>query len=213
MEFILNLLEFNLKVPYQVVFAFLSLFVVVLWGSLVYYVWLDSSVYFPAKFSQVFFSVMTLIFGFGGLLVYLLYRGNSMEQRKTVQIENELFLRDAWLCSRCLKTVLSSERYCVNCGLPTKKKCEGCGNFNRPDNKYCQSCGRMFPSQKTKITVFEKEGVTLNLPVFQERLKSFWEKFRLELKNPRNFKFEPLAVSFIRKNDTNNNQTQNSEDK
>ena len=133
-----------------------------------------------------------------------------MEQRQFAQIEEELFLREAWLCPRCSKTVMNAERHCVSCGLPTKKKCEGCGGFNRPQNSHCQSCGERFPSQKTELSVVKDEELS-TLLTLQGRLGPFLKKFRSELKNPRNFKFEPTMFAFIKKRFPNYFQSQDSE--
>lgn len=155
MEFILNLLEFNLRIPYHVIFLLIGLFFVLLWLSIIYFVFIDSKVYFPKTFPRLFFVSMTVAFGFGGLLMYLLYRGNAIDGG-SICAENSFLQADVLMCPACVNIVPDGHRYCANCGVPVRRKCKSCGEFSSVQNKYCPFCGKKSPaSKKSAISVTE----------------------------------------------------------
>lgn len=221
MEPILNLLEFNTKIQYPVIFTLLGVYFLLLWGSLVVYVWKNSRLYCGSgsSFPRGFFILITILFGFGGLLIYFLFRGDSVEQERLFSIEEGLLQREYWLCPECSATVTDSEHFCVNCGFATKKKCKGCGDFNQLENKYCRSCGQRFLLiQINDIPAFDRDYTRTSMT--RKKLDELSKKLRSEMKNLRNFKMEPSLASLfkqkrsknskIRQKRSKNNKTQKS---
>ena len=211
MDFILNLLEFNAKIQYPVIFTFLGVYGLLLWGSLVVYVWRSSMLYSgsSSNFPRGFFILTTVLFGFGGLLIYFLFRGNSIEQERVSRIENGLLQREVWLCPKCSETVMNGEHFCVNCGSVTRKKCESCGSSNQLDSKYCQSCGERFPFVQINDVSIPDHDYMRTLEV-RKKLDEFLQTVRLEMKNPRNFKIEPSIASLLKRKYSKSNKTQES---
>ncbi|MBR0483856.1 MAG: zinc ribbon domain-containing protein [Oscillospiraceae bacterium] len=54
-----------------------------------------------------------------------------------------------WVCPRCGTTNKSSNRGCVECGLPKGSwRCPRCNKGNPPDARYCMKCDNPKPNYR-----------------------------------------------------------------
>ncbi len=153
-----------MEIPYLLVFAILAMGVVFLWISLVIWVWFDSNKYFQSFVFRFFFAFTTLVFGFIGLIVYLLFRYSRLENNGAIQGESELESLGIHLCSRCNAANSIENHFCRKCGFRLQKKCKGCNSYVGVEDSFCFECGAALkkevysPVQKNKVENFAQLG-------------------------------------------------------
>lgn len=141
MNLFVDLIEFNMEIPYILVFAIIAMGVILLWISLVIWVWLDSKRYFESGIFRFFFSFLTLIFGFIGLVIYFLFRFSKLEKSETDFDSLDSIGLGVNVCSECGNVNSIENRFCSNCGFRLQKKCKNCNNYINVYDNFCSGCG------------------------------------------------------------------------
>lgn len=178
MDFLLNLLEFNLRVPFEQIFVIVGLYLFILWISFAIWVWLNSKQYSESTVLRVFFLISTVIFGPGGVFLYLLLR-NYIAEESTQQ---DMYLEGVSLCKECGRPSFQDDVYCPWCGGHKLVRCKNCKSDNILGIDNCVKCGtaliEKFPFENKK----KKFGFKLKIPTFPRfkipsiRLKKFFYK-------------------------------------
>ena len=161
MTYILDLIEYNSEIPYRVVFALLSAGFAFLWLSLFIWVWTDSKIYFKSFFVRFFFSAATLLLGFIGLLVYLLFRlSRTADADYPSQSDLELLSLGLVSCHGCNSHCHIDDQFCSKCGYRLMKRCKGCSNYVRINDVFCSECGltlKKISKNQTQKELVEKK--------------------------------------------------------
>jgi RNA polymerase subunit RPABC4/transcription elongation factor Spt4 len=117
----------------QVVVALAGAFLFAFWISLVIWTFNDIRSRTHDVLAWVLASLMVLIFGPVGLLIYFLLRPReTLHDMYERQLEQEALLQE-----------LEAQRACPNCGRPTEPDFRLCPYCRTPLKRACQDCGRL----------------------------------------------------------------------
>jgi len=141
MEFILDLIEVNTKVPYQILFGLIILGLLFLWISLPFWVWLDSSRYFKKTIPRLLFCVLTILFGFIGIIIYLLFRFVRSDNINSLNYKEELMALGITVCPSCSRQNFLENKFCSSCGNKLHRNCKKCGEEIFRYDLFCPKCG------------------------------------------------------------------------
>lgn len=179
MELLLELIEYNAEISYRAVFALVGVGFLFLWLSLVIWVWADSGVFFKSYVYRLFFTVNTLLFGFVGLIVYLLFRFSSLNKVDTDQEHMDLFGMGLVSCPDCESLNPLENYYCVNCGKKLQSRCPDCNYYVRLGDSFCADCGASLESDKSSSESVEKYAILRYIrDVFSKITKLFLSIFK-----------------------------------
>jgi RNA polymerase subunit RPABC4/transcription elongation factor Spt4 len=129
----------------QVILAFTGAFVIALWLSLIIWTFKDARSRSRDVFSILLATLMVVIFGPLGLLLYFLLRPNTtLAELYERSLEEEALLQDLEerpRCSGCSRQVHESWIICPDCHTTLKKTCRHCENRLDLAWTVCPVCG------------------------------------------------------------------------
>ena len=129
----------------QVILAFTGAFIIALWLSLIIWTFKDSRSRSRDVFSILLATLMVVIFGPLGLLLYFLLRPNTtLAELYERSLEEEALLQDLEerpRCSGCSRQVHESWILCPDCHTTLKKVCSHCENKLELVWTVCPFCG------------------------------------------------------------------------
>ena len=129
--------------------AFISAFTVALWASLIIWTFRDMRWRSRDIFAQLLASLVVLIFGPLGLLIYLILRPQeSLGETYARTLEEEALLQDIEeqpVCPECKHRVEPDFILCPACHTELRKACPHCGRLLLLRWDICPYCGEPCP--------------------------------------------------------------------
>lgn len=118
---------------------------VAFWLGLVVWTWRDIRNRSSDIFAAILASLLVLLFGPIGVLLYLLLRPRqTLAEQYDRALEEEALLREieqAPNCSHCGRPVHADWQFCPYCEHELKQPCVNCGRLLDPSWKRCPHCG------------------------------------------------------------------------
>lgn len=129
----------------QVLFAFISAFGVALWLSLIVWTFRDARSRSRDAFAILLATLMVVIFGPLGLLIYFLLRPQvTLAELYERSLEEEALLQDLEerpRCSGCSRAVENHWIVCPDCHTQLKRICQNCDEKLNLRWNICPNCG------------------------------------------------------------------------
>jgi RNA polymerase subunit RPABC4/transcription elongation factor Spt4 len=142
--------------------AFLSAFVVALWISLVIWTFRDMRARVRDAFAQLLASLMVLVLGPLGVVLYLILRPReTLAEKYERSLEEEALLQDIeerQICPGCKQSIEPDYVLCPICHTRLRRPCVHCGRLIHPRWSVCPYCAE---SQKPVPGVEAAARVTL----------------------------------------------------
>jgi len=131
--------------------AFVSAFIVAFWMSLVIWTFRDMRCRSRDIFAQLLASLVVLIFGPLGLLIYLILRPQeALAEAYARTLEEEALLQDIAeeepVCPECKHRIEAEFVICPACHTELRKACPHCGRLSLLRWDICPYCAEPFPS-------------------------------------------------------------------
>ena len=131
--------------------AFVGTFLVAFWMSLVIWTFRDMRLRSRDIFAQLLASLVVLIFGPLGLLIYLILRPQeTLAEAYARTLEEEALLQDVTeakpVCPECKHRIEPDFIICPACHTELRKACPHCGRLSLLRWDICPYCGEHFPS-------------------------------------------------------------------
>lgn len=160
--------------------AFVSAFIVAFWMSLVIWTFRDMRLRSRDIFAQLLASLVVLIFGPLGLLIYLILRPQeTLEEAYARTLEEEALLQDITeekpVCPECKHRIEPDFIICPACHTELRKACPHCGRLSLLRWDICPYCGEPFPSPP--------EPELIEAPLKLEAEPSLGEELALEVES------------------------------
>jgi len=130
--------------------AFISAFMAAFWMSLVIWTFRDMRLRSRDIFAQLLASLVVLIFGPLGLLIYLILRPQeTLAEAYARTLEEEALLQDIAeekpVCPECKHRIEPDFILCPVCHTELRKACPHCGRLSLLRWDICPYCGELFP--------------------------------------------------------------------
>ena len=130
--------------------AFISAFIAAFWMSLVIWSFRDMRSRSRDIFAQLLASLVVLIFGPLGLLIYLILRPQeTLAEAYARTLEEEALLQDITeekpVCPECKHRIEPDFIICPACHTELRKACPHCGRLSLLRWDICPYCGKPFP--------------------------------------------------------------------
>jgi len=129
----------------QVIIAFFAAFAVALWLSMIVWTFRDAKARSRDPFSILLATLMTVIFGPLGLLLYFLLRPKvTLAELYERSLEEEALLQDLEerpRCPGCSRVVENEWVVCPDCHTQLKRTCLNCGHSLHMRWNICPYCG------------------------------------------------------------------------
>ena len=129
----------------QVLFAFFAAFMVALWLSMIVWTFRDAKARSRDPFGILLGTLMVVIFGPLGLLLYILLRPKiTLAEQYERALEEEALLQDLEekpRCSGCSRVVENHWVVCPDCHTQLKRTCHQCGEKLNLRWNICPACG------------------------------------------------------------------------
>lgn len=131
--------------------AFVSAFIVAFWMSLIIWTFRDMRLRSRDIFAQLLASLVVLIFGPLGLLIYLILRPQeTLAEAYARTLEEEALLQDITeekpVCPECKHRIELDFILCPACHTELRKACPHCGRLSLLRWDICPYCGEPFPT-------------------------------------------------------------------
>jgi RNA polymerase subunit RPABC4/transcription elongation factor Spt4 len=132
--------------------AFVSAFTAAFWVSLVIWTFRDMRLRSRDIFAQLLASLVVLIFGPLGLLIYLILRPQeTLSEAYARTLEEEALLQDITeeqpVCSECKHRIEPDFIICPACHVELRKACPHCGRLSLIRWEICPYCAEPYPRQ------------------------------------------------------------------
>jgi RNA polymerase subunit RPABC4/transcription elongation factor Spt4 len=163
MQFPTELLN-QIAVALEVAVACLTALLVAFWIGLVIWTFRDIRARTRDVFAWLLATLLVLVTGPIGLLLYLLLRPReTLAQSYDRQLEEEALLRDITdrrACPSCQAVTEQDWLICPHCGAQLRRSCEECGRPLDLNWKVCPSCGTAVVKVKASLkpAVQEKQA-------------------------------------------------------
>ena len=159
----------NLGTILVAIVTFISAFIAALWMSLVIWTLRDMRLRSRDIFAQLLASLVVLIFGPLGLLIYLILRPQeTLAEAYARTLEEEALLQDLTeekpVCPECKHRIEPDFILCPACHTTLRKACPHCGRLSLLRWDICPYCGEPFPIPVEKEANLEEanlEGANL----------------------------------------------------
>ena len=130
--------------------AFISCFTAALWMSLVIWTFRDMRVRSRDIFAQLLASLVVLIFGPLGMLIYLILRPQeTLSEAYARTLEEEALLQDITeeqpVCPECKHRIELDFIICPACHTELRKACPHCGRLMLMRWEICPYCAEPYP--------------------------------------------------------------------
>jgi len=130
--------------------AFISAFTVAFWVSLVIWTFRDMRLRSRDIFAQLLASLVVLIFGPLGMLIYLILRPQeTLSEAYARTLEEEALLQDITeeqpVCPECKHRIEPDFIICPACHTELRKACPHCGRLMLMRWEICPYCGELYP--------------------------------------------------------------------
>jgi len=140
----------NLGTILVAIVTFISAFIAALWMSLVIWTLRDMRLRSRDIFAQLLASLVVLIFGPLGLLIYLILRPQeTLAEAYARTLEEEALLQDLTeekpVCPECKHRIEPDFILCPACHTTLRKACPHCGRLSLLRWDICPYCGEPFP--------------------------------------------------------------------
>ncbi len=140
----------NLGTILVAIVTFISAFIAALWMSLVIWTFRDMRLRSRDIFAQLLASLVVLIFGPLGLLIYLILRPQeTLAEAYARTLEEEALLQDLTeekpVCPECKHRIEPDFILCPACHTTLRKICPHCGRLLLLRWDICPYCGEPFP--------------------------------------------------------------------
>jgi RNA polymerase subunit RPABC4/transcription elongation factor Spt4 len=131
--------------------AFVSAFIAAFWMSLIIWTFRDMRLRSRDIFAQLLASLVVLIFGPLGLLIYLILRPQeTLAEAYARTLEEEALLQDITeeepVCPECKHRIEPDFILCPACHTELRKACPHCGRLSLLRWDICPYCGEPFPA-------------------------------------------------------------------
>jgi RNA polymerase subunit RPABC4/transcription elongation factor Spt4 len=132
------------------IIAFISAFTAALWMSLVIWTFRDMRLRSRDIFAQLLASLVVLIFGPLGLLIYIILRPQeTLAEAYARTLEEEALLHDITeeqpVCPECKHRIEPDFIICPACHTELRKACAHCGRLSLIRWDICPYCAEPFP--------------------------------------------------------------------
>jgi len=130
--------------------AFISAFTAAFWVSLVIWTFRDMRLRSRDIFAQLLASLVVLIFGPLGMLIYLILRPQeTLSEAYARTLEEEALLQDITeeqpVCPECKHRIEPDFIICPACHTELRKACPHCGRLMLMRWEICPYCGELYP--------------------------------------------------------------------
>jgi RNA polymerase subunit RPABC4/transcription elongation factor Spt4 len=130
--------------------AFISAFTAAFWVSLVIWTFRDMRLRSRDIFAQLLASLVVLIFGPLGMLIYLILRPQeTLSEAYARTLEEEALLQDITeeqpVCPECRHRIEPDFIICPACHTELRKACPNCGRLSLIRWKICPYCAEPYP--------------------------------------------------------------------
>ncbi|MBC8262612.1 MAG: zinc ribbon domain-containing protein [Anaerolineales bacterium] len=130
--------------------AFISAFTAAFWASLVIWTFRDMRLRSRDIFAQLLASLVVLIFGPLGLLIYLILRPQeTLSEAYARTLEEEALLQDITeeqpVCPECKHRIEPDFIICPACHTELRKACPHCGRLSLMRWEVCPYCAEPYP--------------------------------------------------------------------
>lgn len=129
----------------QIFLALAGGYLIVLWFALVVWTYRDIGSRSQSVVTQIFATLLSLLFFIPGALLYLLMRPRTtIDEAFQRSLEEEYLLQDieeADLCPSCQRHVSDDFILCPHCQASLKQPCTSCGQLIKPAWPLCPYCG------------------------------------------------------------------------
>lgn len=160
----------------NVILAFLGAFGVALWLSMIVWTFRDVKSRSRDMFAVLLATLMVVIFGPLGLLLYFLLRPQvTLAELYERALEEEALLQDLEeraQCSGCSRKVENHWIVCPDCHTQLKRVCTNCDEKLKLPWKICPSCGTSVNQTMTQPANYAADGTAAEHTQFQPRLVS-----------------------------------------
>lgn len=138
----------------QVLIALAGAYLVALWFVLVVWTYRDSEARSRSVITQVFSTLLVVLFYFPGLLLYLILRPKeTLDVAFQRSLEEEYLLQDLEElphCPSCHRYVEDDYRLCPHCQTQLREACSACGRLVDLKWSLCPYCGEVQGGRDTK---------------------------------------------------------------
>jgi RNA polymerase subunit RPABC4/transcription elongation factor Spt4 len=146
----------------QIFLAFAAAFLIALWVSMIIWTFRDVRSRSRDVFAIALATLMTVVFGPLGLLLYLLLRPKeTLAEVYERSLEEEALLQDLEqraVCPGCRRRIEEAWQVCPNCHTILKKTCLNCGQLLHLRWSICPYCAS--PAVDTTAHDDHREGIT-----------------------------------------------------
>ena len=130
----------------QVFLALAGGYLIVLWFALVVWTYRDIGSRSNSVVTQVFATLLSLLFFIPGTLLYMLMRPRAtLDEAFQRSLEEEYLLQDiedSEICPSCKRRVSADFLYCPHCRTKLRDECENCGRPISVRWAACPYCGK-----------------------------------------------------------------------
>jgi RNA polymerase subunit RPABC4/transcription elongation factor Spt4 len=152
--------------------AFMGAFVVALWVSLVIWTFRDMRARTRDAFAQLLASLMVLVLGpFGILLYFVLRPRETLAEKYERSLEEEALLQDIeerHICPGCKQPIEPDYVLCPICHTRLRQPCAHCGRLIHPRWSVCPYCA----SSQRPVPGVERAGQVTLLDLEKEEMQS-----------------------------------------
>jgi RNA polymerase subunit RPABC4/transcription elongation factor Spt4 len=174
--------------------AFFGAFLVALWASLVIWTFRDMRARTRDAFAQILASVMVLVLGpFGVVLYFILRPSETLAEKYERSLEEEALLQDIeerHICPGCKQPIESDFVLCPICHTHLRHPCIHCGRLIHPRWSLCPYCGqdqKPIPGlDRAGVVTLEDLGTEVELPA---------ESLAYDAGAPPAFEMQPQAAA------------------
>jgi RNA polymerase subunit RPABC4/transcription elongation factor Spt4 len=141
----------------QVLIALAGAYLVALWFVLIVWTYRDSEARSRSVITQVFSTLLVVLFYLPGLLLYLILRPKeTLDVAFQRSLEEEYLLQDLEElphCPSCHRYVEDDYRLCPHCQTQLRESCVGCGRLVDLKWSLCPYCGEVQGGRDTKPSI------------------------------------------------------------
>jgi RNA polymerase subunit RPABC4/transcription elongation factor Spt4 len=141
----------------QVLIALAGAYLVALWFVLIVWAYRDSEARSRSVVTQVFSTLLVVLFYFPGLLLYLILRPKeTLDVAFQRSLEEEYLLQDLEElphCPSCHRYVEDDYRLCPHCQTQLRESCVSCGRLVALKWSLCPYCGGVQGGRDTKPSI------------------------------------------------------------
>lgn len=169
---ILSTVSFLQKVSFQYIYFILAIYLVLIWGSYIIWLWNDSKKRFTNEGLRVLIWIIASATFIFGLLLYILIRPQQLDDDSYwVSLERKFLLHETYgmgECDSCGFMLRPEFMNCPACGKVLREKCKKCEQVVDVTWKRCAFCGAVRIKEKENPVMKKEKKEDISIWVYGE---------------------------------------------